>query len=178
MDPLAWLGLGKSKALETPLGALHARVKSLLPEDEAVVHRYVVIVAVLLFRVAQSDGRPRKDKLDYLRGLFRHVDRMPAEGIEELCSTLSESVPRLSDDDLEVCFRELRSLCDGGERRQIMRLLASQASVNGRVSPAEHAELTRTAEALGIPDEVIEQLELDALIELETPAAPKSMPAK
>jgi uncharacterized tellurite resistance protein B-like protein len=163
MDPLAWLGLTKSKADGTPLGALHVRVKALLPEDEPVVHRYIVIVAVLLIRVAQADGQVRRSALDYLQGLFRHVDRMPKDGIDDLCSALREWVPRMTPSDLEVCYRELKSLCDARERLQIMRLLASQATVDGSVAPPEHAELVRIARALDVSTDLIEQLEIDAL---------------
>ncbi|MBM4359091.1 MAG: TerB family tellurite resistance protein [Deltaproteobacteria bacterium] len=171
MDPLAWFGLGRSKTDVTPLGAVHARVKALLPDDESVVHRYIVIVAVLLIRVAQAQGQVRRGALDYLQGLFRHVDRMPSEGIEELCATLVEWVPRMTTADLDLCHRELKALCDASERLQVMRLLASQATVDGNVAPPEHAELVRIAEALGVPTTLIEQLELDALTGTAPPIA-------
>jgi DnaJ like chaperone protein len=163
MDPFAWLGLGRARGAASQLRAIHARVKSLLPEDESVVHRYIVVVAVLLARVAQADGALRRGERDHLGVLFRDVDRMTPEGIDELCRTLEECVPRLTPADVELCCRELKSLCDAEERLQVLRLLTSQATLDGNVAPQEHDELARIASHLDVPNELVTQLEVDAL---------------
>jgi len=169
MAPFTWLGFGRSRGASSRLGAIHARVKALLPEDESVVHRYIVVVAVLLARVAQADGALRRGERDHLGALFRHVDRMPAEGIDDLCRTLEECVPRLTPADVELCCRELKSLCDAEQRLQVMRLLAYQATVDGSVAPQEHEELARLARHLDVPVDLVSALEVDALSSIAPP---------
>jgi len=88
---------------------------------------------------------------------------MPAEGIDDLCRTLEEHVPRLTPADVELCCRELKALCDAEERLQVMRLLAHQATVDGSVAPQEHEELARLAGHLDVPVELVSKLEVDAL---------------
>lgn len=171
MDPFAWLGLSKSRPGTAHLSAIHARVKALLPEDESVVHRYIVTVSVLLTRIAQSDGQVRPCEFDRLGVLFRHVDRMPEDGVASFCRTLNEIVPQLTPSELDLCYRELKSLCDAEERLQVMRLLASQATVDGTVAPTEHTELVAIARALDVPTELIEELEIDALTSESPPIA-------
>ncbi|MSP26159.1 MAG: TerB family tellurite resistance protein [Myxococcales bacterium] len=166
MDPLAWLGLRRGKARLEHLTAIHARIRTLLPTDEPVVLRYIVTVAVLLTRVAQADGRFLDCERDHLRALFQHIDRIAPEGVDGLCDVLNEHVALLSEEELDVCYREIKSLCDAGERMQLMRLLASQATADGIVEPSEHATLTEIAMALGISPEVIEPLEIAALSEV------------
>lgn len=172
MNPLAWLGFGPSKARLEHLGAIHARIRQLLPDDEPVVLRYIVTVAVLLTRVAQSDGRFPECERDHLRALFRHIDRLPPAGIDALCDTLNEHVARLTPDELDVCYRELKSLCDASERMQLMRLLASQATADGIVEPAEHVALVEIATALGVPLDAVEPLEIEALSEVPSRVVP------
>jgi uncharacterized tellurite resistance protein B-like protein len=149
VDPLAWLGF--REAADGNLLKIQAAVRDALPEDrESVVVRYIVVVCVLLTRVAYSDGRVDGSELDHLRELLRRVDRLPAEGIETVCRTLHERVPALSREELTLCYRELRALCDGKERRQVMKLLAELAEVDGTVGAAELQELGRIAAELGL----------------------------
>ncbi len=163
MDPLSWLGLKKGRNKHPNLATIHNRVRVLLPDDEPVVVRYIVIVAVLLTRVAQSDGQVLKSELDHLRVLFRDIDRMPAEGIDALCQTLNKHVPKLTEAELALCYQELKSLCDAKERLQVMRLLAGQATSDGAVAPSEHSELMAIAAELDVPLELIEDMEIEAL---------------
>jgi DnaJ like chaperone protein len=163
VDPLAWLGLRKPKTPHGRLAAIQSAVRALLPDDEAVLVRYIVIVSALLTRVAHADGVFLQCELDHLRALFRHVDQLPAEGIDELCGILNEQVPKLDDEELTICYRELRTLCNADERMQIMRLLAEQATADGQIAPSEHTTLMEVAEALGISADAIATIEDDAL---------------
>lgn len=149
MDPLAWLGLRDSPG--TNLGAIHAVLREALPEDEPVVVRYVVVVCVLLTRVAAADGRVATCEFEHLRSLLRGLERLPPQAIEQVCTVLRERVPALERDELEACFAELRSLCDGAERRKVMTLLTDLARADGTVSPGEIRELETIAGALGVP---------------------------
>lgn len=172
MDPLAWLGLRKSKA-HPNLAAIQDAVRAVLPDEEPVVIRYIVVVTVMLTRVAHSDGRLARSERDRLAALFRHIDRFPAEAVDQLCDTLNEQVPLLEIDELDVCYRELRSLCDADERQQVLRLLASLASADGKIAPSEHGELCAIAKELGVDEEQIEVLEIDAMsAELSTTLPP------
>ncbi len=178
MDPLAWLGLSKSRSGTAHLSAIHVRVKALLPEDESVVHRYIVIVSVLLTRISQSDGQVRPCEFERLNALFRHVERMPVGGAESLCNVLTEVVPKLTPSELGLCYRELKSLCNADERLQVVRLLASQASVDGAIAPSEHSELAKIADALGVPIDLVEPLAIEALSSAAPPLGLVSAPTE
>ncbi len=162
MAPLAWLGLRK-RGQHPNLSQIQDKVRELLPEDEPVVVRYIVIVAVLLTRIAHADGRFLKCELDHLRALFQHIDRMPDGGIDVLCDVLNERAPSLPSAELELCFRELKALCDATERRQVMRLLASQAKADGHIATSEHKVLRAIAAELDISDESMDEIELSTL---------------
>ena len=159
MDPLAWLGLRRANE---GLAAIHDEVSRLLPDAEPAVVRYIVIVAALLTRIANADGRIVRSERKHLNGIMRHIDRMPADQIDAFCELLAERAPKLSDDELQVCYRQLRSLCDAEERVQVLRLLASQAGADGSIETSEHSELLSIAVALGIEQEQLEELELEA----------------
>ena len=155
MGALAWLGL--KDADDSHLSQIQEAVRAVLPDDEGVVIRYIVIVAVLLTRVAYADGRLHRAEHDHLRGLLSRIERLPQDGIECLCETLSEHVPQLTPAELKSCYRELKSLCDAKERRRVMRLLARLATVDGVVAEAERAELLAIGTALGISEEATDQ---------------------
>jgi len=145
---LSWLGLRDSA--HGHLAVIQAAVLNVLPDHEAVVVRYVVVVSVLLTRVAYADGRFVRDELDHLRALLRRIERLPAEGIETVCQKLHELVPRLTEEEMTLCYTELRAITDAKERRQVMRLLAGLARVDGTIAPAEQRELEAIAGELGL----------------------------
>lgn len=176
MDPLAWLGLKKQREAHPRLSAINVAVRDLLPEDEPVVLRYIVIVAVLLTRVAHADGVFLECELTHLRQLFQHIDRMPPDGINTLCATLNENAPTLSDDEIELCYRELKSLCDADERLQVIRLLAGLATADGGIVPSEHGTLMKIAAELGVPEEALAEVEEEALTRGAVPTPPASLP--
>lgn len=157
MDPLAWLGLRDPD--DSNLAAIQRAVREVLPEDEAVVIRYIVIVAILLSKVAYSDGTIAHSERDHLRGLFQHIDRLPPDGIEHVCDTLYQRVPQLTQNELTLCFRELKSLCDGRERQRIVRLLGDLARVDGHIHERELGEIADISTHLGVPED-----ELDGLL--------------
>lgn len=172
VDPLAWLGLREPE--ESHLAAVQRAVRELLPDDEAVVIRYIVIVAILLTRVAYADGSVVRSELDHLRGLFRHIDRLPPEGIERVCDSLYERVPQLERSDLDLCMKELRSLCNRDERRQVIRLLADLARADGQIAAPERGALLSIGGDLNLDEEELEEL-LEAPADVE-PAPPESEP--
>jgi uncharacterized tellurite resistance protein B-like protein len=135
-----------------------------------------VVVAILLTRVAHADGRVVDAELDRLRALFQHIDRMPPDGIDALCEALNQSAPKLSTAEITLCYGELKSLCDSTERRQVLRLLASQASADGEIHAEEHTELVEIAKQLGIPEAEVKDLEDEALRASKLPLAPGTIP--
>ncbi len=175
VDPLAWLGLRKSRAPHPNLAAVHQRVTELLPDDEPVVIRYIVVVAALLTRIIHADGRVLEVELTRLRALFQHVDRMPEDGVDDLCGLLNAHVPRLTAAELALCFSELKALCDSAERRAVLRLLARQASADGTIHAEEHAALVEIATALGKPEQDVVALTEAAMRESVLPNAPGSL---
>lgn len=179
MDPLGWLGL-KRRDQHPHLEAILRVVRGLLPDDESVVHRYIVVVAVLLTRVAFADGVFLQCELNQLRRLFEHVDRLDPAAIDTLCQALNEHASKLDDDELELCFRELKTLCDAGERLQVMRLLAAIATADGKIAPSEHGALMQVASALGVTEGDLTNLEHEALEQNHLPlstAPPTAIPS-
>jgi DnaJ like chaperone protein len=176
VDPLSWLGLRKSRNATTHLSIIHELMRELLPEDESVVVRYIVVVAILLTRVAHADGRVVEAELARLRALFEHIDRMPPEGIDRLCDVLDEHAPKLSGSEMTLCFGELKALCDGAERRQVLRLLASQASADGEIHDEEHRALVEVGSELGIAEGEVVALEEEAMRSSRLPVAPGTIP--
>lgn len=170
MDPLSWLGLRKQQDEHPSLQAIHAAVAGVLPDDEPVVVRYIVIVAALLTRVAQADGVFLQCELDHLRELFRHVDRLAPDGVDQVCGVLNERVPQMTLDEWQLCFRELKSLCDAGERRHVLRLLTEQAISDGGLAAQEHSALAEVARELGIDDDGLRALESEILAQQESSA--------
>lgn len=149
MGLLSWLGLKRGDAYPN-LDALLRELRKALPDDESVVLRYIAIVIVLLGKVATSDGRFTEKEEQTLRSLLAHVERLSPTSVEAVCEALRGKIPQLSDDELSLCYRELKALCDGRERLEVMRLLVGLATADGRISAAESAELTSIAEELGV----------------------------
>lgn len=170
MDPLAWLGLRAARGEGTNLSVIHELVRELLPDDEPVVLRYIVVVAVLLTRIVHADGRVLAAEIERLEVLFRHIDRMPADGVEELCRRLNERVPKLTAAEVALCYAELKALCDASERREVLRLLATQASADGAIDPSEHGALLEIARELAVPERDVAGLEEEALRQQPPPA--------
>jgi DnaJ like chaperone protein len=166
---LAWLGLKQGDEYPN-LDVLIKELRRALPEDESVLIRYIAIVVVLLSRVAYADGRLSDREEQGLRELLAHVDRLSPSGVEAVCQALKGNLPRVSDDELDLCYRELRALCDHRERVEILRLLARLAVVDGATSTAEHDELEAIASALGITLAEVVNVEAEA----EASAGPPS----
>jgi DnaJ like chaperone protein len=146
---LAWLGFKDGDAYPN-LDALVKELRHALPEDEAVLIRYIAIVVVLMAKVAWADGQLSDEEEQTLRDLLAHVERLSPSGVEAVCQALKGKLPKVSDEELALCFRELKSLCDARERKEVVRLLARLAAVDGEPSTAEHAELEAIAGKLGI----------------------------
>jgi uncharacterized tellurite resistance protein B-like protein len=146
---LAWLGL-KDGGEYPNLDALMKELRKALPDDESVLIRYIAIVCVLIAKVAWADGRLSDEEEANLRDLLQHVDRISPSGVDAVCRTLKGKLPELTDEELNLCYRELKSLCDGRERFEIIRLLARLAAVDGATSTAEHVELEAIASHLGV----------------------------
>jgi DnaJ like chaperone protein len=154
MGLLAWLGLRSEDAYPN-IDALMRELRRALPDDEAVVLRYIAIVIVLLGKVAYADGRLNEGEEQNLRALLSHIGRLAPSGVEAVCTSLRGQSHALSEDELALCYRELKALCDGKERREVLRLLAQLAASDGALAPAELQELETIAEEIGIPrDEV------------------------
>src|SRR5277367_4893772 len=133
-----------------------------LPDDESVLIRYIAIVVVLIARVAWADGRFSTQEEESLRELLAHVDRLSPSGVEAVCQALKGKLPQVSEEELALCYRELKALCDGRERVEVLRLLAKLAAVDGETSTAEHAELEAIAAELGISLVDLASVEQDA----------------
>jgi DnaJ like chaperone protein len=146
---LSWLGLKRGDEYPN-LDALIKELRRALPEDESVLIRYIAIVCVLIGRVAWADGRLSEQEEQSLRQLLAHVDRLSPSGVDAVCQALKGNLPQVSDEELSLCYRELKALCDGRERVEILRLLARLAAVDGETCTAEHAELETIAAELGI----------------------------
>ena len=137
-------------------------MRSLLPDDEAVVVRYIVVVSALLARTALADGRVLGSERASLRSLFEHIDSLPKDGIERLIACLEEQANKLQPDELETCYREIRSICDHGERLQVLQRLVEVADADGRIHAREAQILQATASELSIASEELDSMLLQA----------------
>jgi uncharacterized tellurite resistance protein B-like protein len=158
---LSWLGLKQGDEYPN-LDALLKELRRALPDDESVVIRYIAIVVVLIARVAWADGRLSHQEEQTLRDLLAHVDRLSPSGVEAVCRALKGKLPQVSEEELALCYRELKALCDGRERVGVLRLLAKLAAVDGETSTAEHAELEAIAAELGISIADLASVEAEA----------------
>lgn len=149
MGVLSWLGLKRGDDYPN-LDALIRALRAALPDDESVFIRYIAIVVVLIGKVAWADGTFTAKEEQALRELLAHVDKLSPSGIDAVCAALRGRALKVSEDELQLVYRELRSLADAKERVEILRLLAKLAVVDGEASTAEHAELELIAAELGI----------------------------
>ena len=85
-----------------------------------------------------------------LRVLLAHIDGLAPSGVDAVCRVLHGKIPAFSNGEMDLVYSELRAICDGNERKQIMSLLLSVAAVDGRLSDLERRELERIAEELGV----------------------------
>ena len=168
MGLLTWLGYREGKAGK--LDPLLVELRCALPEDETVVVRYVAIVVALLGHVAYVDGQFTEREERTLRRLLTKVSRLEPDGVDAVCRILREGRP-LSEQELELCYREIKSLCDGHERLEVLRLVGELAFADGEPKAEERAVLARIAEAIGIPSGEI------PIIEAESRAAFQARPS-
>ena len=113
-----------------------------------------------------------RNEWDAIKRMLAKVEALPADSVDELCEALCERVPELSSSELELCFQELKSLCNAKERQQVVRLLAGQAAADGQVEPSEQGELSAIAAELGVAEELLGELVTEALtrVSSERPA--------
>lgn len=161
MGLLAWLGLKRGDAYPN-LDALLAELRRALPDDESVLLRYVASVAVLLVQVASADGRFSEREERTLRELLAHIKGLKPQDIDVVARALEGTVTELTDEEREVCVRELKGICDGRERYEVVRLLAKVAAADGQLTPAERAELREVAKELGVSADEVEEVESEA----------------
>lgn len=158
MGLLSWLGLKRGDRYPN-LDALMRDLRAALPHDESVLLRYIGTVLVLLGKVAMADGRVTPKEEETLRALLSHVEGLAPSGVDAVCDALQGKIPAFSESEMELVYSELRAICDGSERRQIMRLLVRIAAADGRLSDAEREELLRIADELGVPLEDVDDVE-------------------
>jgi uncharacterized tellurite resistance protein B-like protein len=155
---LSWLGLKRGDAYPN-LDALLGELRRALPDDESVVLRYIAVVVVLLGKVATADGRFTETEEQTLRELLSHIDRLSPKDVDAVARALQGKLPALSDDEFSLCYRELKALCDGRERVEVLRLLTEVAAADGALTPAERAELHNVADELGVPESDLKAVE-------------------
>ncbi|MCC6553616.1 MAG: TerB family tellurite resistance protein [Polyangiaceae bacterium] len=150
MGLLAWLGFQQGSSFPN-LQALLRELRSALPDDEAVVLRYIAIVVVLLGKVATVDGRFSDKEEETLRALLAHVEGLDPSGVEAVFTALRGKIPSLQEAEVDRCYRELKALCNAEERAHVIRLLVRLAASDGAPTAAEQAEIERIADELGVP---------------------------
>lgn len=157
MGLLSWLGLKKGNTYPN-VDALLVELRRALPHDESVVLRYIAAVVVLLAKVASAD-RFTDSEEQTLRSLLTQLEGLSPDDIEAVTRAVKGKIPELRDEERALCVRELKSLCDGNERAEIVRLLAKVAVADGALTPPERAELRHVAAELGVPESVLAAVE-------------------
>ena len=161
MGVLSWLGLRRGDAYPN-VDALLRELRVALPDDEGFVLRYIAVVIVLLGKVAYADGRFSAEEEQSLRALLSHVERLAPSGVEAVCKAMKRDLGGMTEPELGLCYRELRALCDGQERVEVMRLLARLAAADGALSQAELTQLSEIANKLGVAPSELEAVEREA----------------
>jgi DnaJ like chaperone protein len=156
---LTWLGFREGKAGK--LDPLLVELRCALPEDETVVVRYVAIVVALLGHVAYVDGQFTDREERAVRRLLAKVSRLEPAGIDAVCRILREGHP-LTEEELEQCYREIKSLCDGHERLEVLRLVGELAFADGEAKAEERAVFARIADAIGVPSGEVPVIEAES----------------
>jgi uncharacterized tellurite resistance protein B-like protein len=146
---LSWLGIRNGDEYPN-LDALLKELRRALPDHESVVIRYTAIVVLLLSKVAWADGRFSEGEDEALRGLLAHIDKISPSGVEAVCSAIRGKPLEVNDQELALCYRELKALCDARERMEVMRLLTELAVADGEPTDAERAALHSIADELGL----------------------------
>jgi uncharacterized tellurite resistance protein B-like protein len=154
---LSWLGIRQGDAYPN-LDALLKELRRALPDHESVVLRYIAIVVILVSKVAWVDGHFTAEEEEALRSLLAHIDKLSPSGIDAVCSAVRGKASEISDEELALCYRELKALCDGRERMEVMRLLTDLAVSDGEATDVEQAALQSIAEELGVPVENLASL--------------------
>jgi uncharacterized tellurite resistance protein B-like protein len=154
---LSWLGIRQGDAYPN-LDALLKELRRALPDHESVVLRYIAIVVILVSKVAWADGRFTGEEEEALRALLAHIDKLSPSGVDAVCSAVRGRASEISEDELALCYRELKALCDGRERMEVMRLLTELAASDGEATEVEQAALQSIAEELGVPVENLASL--------------------
>jgi DnaJ like chaperone protein len=147
---LSWLGIRHGDEYPN-LDALLKELRRALPDHESVVLRYIAIVVILLSKVAWADGGFSAGEDEALRALLAHIDKISPSGVEAVCSAVRGKPPEVNEQELALCYRELKALCDGRERMEVMRLLTQLAAADGEPTETERAILQSIADELGIP---------------------------
>lgn len=171
MGLLSWLGLKRGDDYPN-LDALIKELRAALPDDESVLIRYIAVVVVLVGRVAWADGTLSDKEEQTLRELLSHIDRFSPTGVEAVCGVLRGKALAVNEEEMSLCYRELKSLCDARERVEILRLLAKLAVVDGEASTAEHAELEAIAAELGISLSDLASVEQEVASQASPPVEP------
>ena len=158
MGILSWLGIRQGDEYPN-LDALLKELKRALPDHESVVLRYIAIVVVLLSKVAWADGNFSDGEEEELRELLAHIDKLSPSAVDAVCTKLRVQAPEVNEEELALCYRELKALCDGRERMEVMRLLTQLAAADGEPTETEHAALKSIADELGIPADDLASVE-------------------
>lgn len=154
MGILSWLGIRNGDEYPN-LDALLKELRRALPDHESVVIRYIAIVVLLLSKVAWADGRFSEGEDEALRGLLAHIDKISPSGVEAVCSAIRGKPLAVNEQELALCYRELKALCDARERMEVMLLLTELAAADGHPTDAERAALHSIADELGISAEEV-----------------------
>jgi DnaJ like chaperone protein len=153
---LNWLGLRSDDSFPN-VESLTRELRRAMPDSESCVLRYIAIVVVLLGRVAWADGGFSEPEEARLRELLKHIDGLAPSGVDAVCKAVRGRMSDITEDELDVCYRELKALCDGNQRVEVLRLLRDLAAVDGRPSAPERAAIADIAVHLGVSEATLKQ---------------------
>lgn len=147
MGLLSWLGLKRGDRYPN-LDALMRDLRTALPATRASCSATSARSSSCSARSpGPTAASPRRR--DAARAPVAHRGPRPHGGRRRVRRAPGK-IPDFSQGEIDLVYSELRAICDGNERKQIMRLLLRVAAVDGRLSESEHGELVRIADELGV----------------------------
>lgn len=152
MSFLRWLGIGDGEKGNAPAAPethsvreISARLERLNPETA----RYLAAFAYVLARGASADLEIAEAEAGAMRRIVSELANLAPDEADLVVEIARSQVRLLGGTENYVVTREFKNLANRVQRAQLLECLFAVAAADGKISPAESAEILAIAEELG-----------------------------